>query len=846
MRELLQHLLSLRSVSLSDPEVAFQFARPLPAYVWAIVVLGCVGIAWWSYARLEGSRGGRMALGTLRALVLLLLAVLIAGPELTKQNERVEKDWVVVMADRSASMMVADGSVEEAGVNPGTDTPTRTGLVGNADGTRSTRDAQIKAAIRDAWPMLSSLARERNVMFLGFDQQAYDLRVVRDGEGTPMGLDLATPQGRRTRIGQSIEQTLRRVAAKPVAGIVLLTDGRSADRLSRATLKQLDARQIRIFPVPLGGGTTLADLAIRRVDAPSGAFKEDVVPVTVEVDALGLGVGEAMPRAMVKLLDENGVVLAERPLVAPARAGEPSTVTLTTTPTDEGSKNWSVVIEPASADLTTDNNKASVRIEVVDRPIRVAYFDGYPRWEHRYLKNLLIRERSVRSSVLLLAGDKRYIQEGTDLLPALPRTQQEWNEYDVIILGDMRPELLSEDQLRQIKSHVAERGCGLLLMGGPGAMPMAWRNTPLADLVPFTLKGESMGSGGGVPTWAVPVTLRRGLAAAKLGVVQLGETADEPFPAYLSDGSLAWTLLRWAQKIDPRDLKPTAEVLATVGPPVGSVGSGRSESGIENGSASGSASERGSEPTPAVLTMRYGAGRVVYVATDEAWRYRYGRGETLPERFWIPLVRLLARESLGRGGKLASLEVSPQKALVEQQVTITLRLLDQTLLRAKPESITVLVKAAEKLEGVATNAGSASDGVEIVLRPTTDRAQDALMGRFTGVFVPVDPGAYVIESRDPTVVGLNLSARFDASYPDDELRAPQPDHEFLAELAQATGGTVLPASRLNDLTALLPNREVKILGTPDVETLWDKPLVLVIFLLLIGIEWIGRRLIKLA
>jgi len=244
--------------------------------------------------------------------------------------------------------------------------------------------------------------------------------------------------------------------------------------------------------------------------------------------------------------------------------------------------------------------------------------------------------------------------------------------------------------------------------------------------------------------------------------------------------------------------------------------------------------------------MRYGAGRVVYVATDEAWRYRYGRGETLPERFWIPLVRLLARESLGRGGKLASLEVSPQKALVEQQVTITLRLLDQTLLEAKPESITVLVKAAEKLEGVATNAGSASDGVEIVLRPTTDRAQDALVGRFTGVFVPVDPGAYVIESRDPTVVGLNLSARFEASYPDDELRAPQPDHEFLTELTQATGGTVLPASRLNDLTALLPNREVKILGTPDVETLWDKPLVLVIFLLLIGIEWIGRRLIKLA
>lgn len=807
MHDLLAQLFSLRDLSLSDPEVSFQFARPLPAYAWLLILVACATLAGWSYSHLEGSRPARITLATLRALILALLALLIAGPELTRQNERTEKDWIVVMADRSQSMLVADGPAD-----PG--------------GTRATRDAQAKAAIRDAWPALASLARDRNVMFLGFDQLAYDLRVARDTDGTPMGVDLAEPQGRRTRISQSIEQTLRRVAAKPVAGIILLSDGRSSDRVGRATLRQLESRQIPVFPLPLGGESSLADLAIRRVDAPTAAFAGDIVPITVEVEALGLREGEQAPRARIRLLDADGNTLDERTLPAPTKPGDPAQVTLTTQPSAEGAQAWTVVVEPATADLTRDNNTANIRVDVVDRPIRVAYFDGYPRWEHRYLKSLLLREASIRSTVMLLAGDKRYIQEGSDLLASLPRTQEEWNEFDVIILGDMRPELFSDDQLRQIREWVAQRGGGLLLLGGPGSMPTSWRNSPLADLVPFSIPDASAQS-----AWSVPVTLRRGPAAARLGVLQLGETADDAFPAFLSDGSLAWTLLRWSQRIDPASLKPTSEVLATIGPPM--TAATTTPGAIDTDHPDDHA-------TPAVLSMRYGAGRSVYVATDEVWRLRYGRGETLTERFWIPIVRLLARESLARGGNAATLEASPSRALVEQQVSITLRLLDQTLLESKPESIAVRVRRADAEQDA---------GVPVTLRPEQSEdgiGGEGLVGRYTGVFVPTDPGAYVIDSRDPAVAGLPLEARFEAFYPDDELRTPQPDHPFLAELATATGGQMLDSAKLRDLASLLPNREIKILGNPDVETLWDKPIVLILFLLLAAAEWVGRRLTRLA
>jgi hypothetical protein len=57
---------------------------------------------------------------------------------------------------------------------------------------------------------------------------------------------------------------------------------------------------------------------------------------------------------------------------------------------------------------------------------------------------------------------------------------------------------------------------------------------------------------------------------------------------------------------------------------------------------------------------------------------------------------------------------------------------------------------------------------------------------------------------------------------------------------------VLSPAQLATLADLLPNREVRTLGTPDIETIWDKPWALVALLLLVGIEWIGRRLIKLS
>ncbi|MEL6795390.1 MAG: hypothetical protein AAFO89_01055, partial [Planctomycetota bacterium] len=377
----------------------------------------------------------------------------------------------------------------------------------------------------------------------------------------------------------------------------------------------------------------------------------------------------------------------------------------------------------------------------------------------------------------------------------------EWEDFDVVVLGDLRAELLSEDQQTQLRDLVSERGAGLLWIAGPGATPQSWRGTPLEALLPVSL-------GEGVSAYGEPVTMAREPSAAQLGLLELADDDAGGWPERVSDPQTGWSLLRWAQKLQPEQIKPTASVLASFMPITS-----------------------GAEPTPAVLTMRYGSGRVVYVATDEIWRWRYARGEALPERFWVPLVRLLGREGLTRAGRAAVLSVSPRQTETGATVTIEAELLDARLVDARPTSIGARV-LDEDGQPVATLALRTSDAA--------GRAR-----RFTAAWMPPGPGEYTVESDDPAIGGGTLRERLAVLASDDELQRPATDHPRLEALATETGGGVLTPGELPRLRELLPNRERRVVGTPTVDPLWDTPLAMLFVLGLLAFEWIGRRLTRL-
>ncbi|HYD02322.1 MAG TPA: vWA domain-containing protein, partial [Phycisphaerales bacterium] len=199
-----------------SPLVRFEFAHPLEVWHWAVVVGGAVLLGWWSYSRLEGSRWVRTAAGAVRAAVLLMLVVLLCGPRLVEVKENVERDWVLVLIDRSASMGIVDA--------PGGGASLRT------------REAQMRAVLEKASPAFAKMTAERTVKWLGFDAGAYDLPMA--GGTRPL---LEDPRGRRTDLGAAIEAALAKGAARPIAGIVVLSDGRTTggSALPRTLVKRL-------------------------------------------------------------------------------------------------------------------------------------------------------------------------------------------------------------------------------------------------------------------------------------------------------------------------------------------------------------------------------------------------------------------------------------------------------------------------------------------------------------------------------------------------------------------------------------------------------------------------------
>src|SRR5690606_12155152 len=144
---------------------------------------------------------------------------------------------------------------------------------------------------------------------------------------------------------------------------------------------------------------------------------------------------------------------------------------------------------------------------------------------------------------------------------ALPRSPEEWGRFDVVIIGDVLPNVYSREQLEQVREHVSLRGGGLLWIAGESATPNAWRDTPLADLLPFTLS-RSAGASQAVRPWTEPVVRLPTAAARRLNLLQLTDDPENPWPSALTNPDTGWSQLQWAQRIDPESVKPTAEILA--------------------------------------------------------------------------------------------------------------------------------------------------------------------------------------------------------------------------------------------------------------------------------------------
>jgi hypothetical protein len=754
------------SVPADSGEMTVIFERPLPSWAWFLVFVFAIAVAVWSYRRLAGatqkrSRSLRTALVAFRVATLVLLVALISGPTVRFERTRTERDRLVVLVDRSRSLSIADA--------PG----------------GTTRDEQLAAILRSSQGTLGAIARDKDIDVVGFSGGTFSLAA----KDLDIAAALGKPEGERTDLDAALRQSITRGAGRPLSGVLVLSDGRSSVPVSPETMRLLERDSVPVFTVALGSRERIGDAAINATTSPARAFVRDRVPVEVRVDRGGIA-----GKLAVKLVDvATGRELARKDVAETAPANGEEVVVLDASTDAAGTHNWRVELVADRPDLVRENDTREFTVEFIDRPLRVLYVEGTSRWEYRYFKNLLIREKDVESSIMLLSADRDFAQEGTAPIARLPRTKEEFSKFDLFVIGDVPSGFFSPDQLAVMRGEVSERGAGLLWIAGERSTPASWEGTPLADLFPFR------------PPLALEPRVGASLikptiVAERLGVLRLADDADG-WPDAFSDANLQWPRLRYVQSVPRARLKPTAEVLAEA-----------------EGAGIGA-----EETTAAVTRMRFGAGEVIFVATDEIWRWRYGQGERYPERFWVPLVRLLARESLVQGNERATISVDPPRVAPGESVVITLRFVDEESAQQSAASVPAEIVAAD---------GTPVGRVDLVRE-----------GSVASATLPVERvGVFKAVASDPSFG--RASAAFEVVRRDDELRRGDADHEALADLSKRTSGRALDAQSITTLPELLPRR-ARETDESVMRTMWDTPGALAALLLLLGLEWIGRRLLRL-
>jgi hypothetical protein len=764
----------------------------------------------------------KVPLAILRTIIILLGIAILFRPLESREQREVKTGQVVVAVDTSRSMGFLDREKNEDERRALADaihvTPERLRELSRLD--------RIKVALRvDGGSFLRKLAEKNQVRLFTFDStrtRLADVPKLESGTTAPDPNAPATPDpvsdalarleatsadGQSTALGDSLQRILTDLRSERVAGLVLLTDGRSnsGSLSAEAVAARFGRKGVKVYAVGVGDPDPPRDLALDDFRAPDVSLAGDILSGAVLVRAQGY----PEPRDVhVRFKLDDQVVHEETIRIGGTGPNDRTErdVPFTTKVARAGEYTLEAQVDPDPDELTADNNRTIRRVRVIDERIKVLYVEGYPRWEYRYLKNALIRDKNMQVQVLLLSADPDYHQEHSEGVPPLSRlpSPEQLLEYHVIILGDVNPEarsrtnepVFSAAQIKAMADLVKDRAGGMLMISGEQHAPRSWVGTPIADVLPIEIDTSGARTTDSTRPWRMRLT-QEGYDSPLLRLETGEEESRDLWENRLPD-------LYWYMPVERA--KPQARVLAM-----------HPRDKNQHG------------PYPLIAWHRYGSGTCMWLGFDEAWRWRQSVGDKYQYRFYGQIIRFLSLQSFTRTKRFF---VTTDKTAydVGEDVKITAEIRDRDGGPERPSQDVII---------------DLPDGTNqtVNLAP----AGQGEPGKFKGTWKPVLVGPYRVHI-DPGQSGslTEVASRvFEVKLPRLELQEPRMDKEGLERIANASSGKFLSLAQLQTVVdEIEPIVEPQRVGRSETE-LWDQPWVFGLFFGLLLVEWIGRKMTRL-
>lgn len=798
MSGLLQWLYELSS----DGEAAegvlqFRFATAPARWIMLAGAIVAALIVYNLYRREVAAGSRRWALMTLRFGVIMTALLLFSRPTITLRRSHVEPSVVAVLIDRSQSMAEQDvPSPRPPGSHAPTDLTTASpmpAIAGDLEKSADQWNSRWSAAVgrlTASTGLLKSLldVHRAEVWTLGSRAvRVADLSSAADITGVHKILTAMDPDDHLSDIDGALDDVLKRLSGRRLAGVLLLSDGRRHGGTAGVPVAQrLGARGLPVVAFGAGSSTPRTDVEVVSLWADDRVFVFDSIEARLHLSLRGILENTELEIEVVE--EASGASVARRSVsTGPGDLDWRGSIRFK--PAGAGRHRFRVGVRELAAERSTANNWAHVDVDVQEATVAVLYVEDPPRFEYRYLKNLLMRESGIDSSCLLLSATSGFVQEGTRPIDRFPRSIEELGRYDVVVLGDVDPrsDWLSPAQETMLVDFVANLGGGIAFLAGERSMPHRLRRTRLEKLLPV-----SIGAAGVAPSTdpLIEPFVPRLTADGRQSPILRWFENDEMNNRFLSD------LPGWFWTAPVGDARPGAAVLLEH---PGNDRIGR---------------------VPILALGRYGAGRTMFVGTDDLWRWRQVGEQDAYHAFWLRSLRELARNRRLGPDRPMRIETDRREYGLGQMVNVEVHGTPDAM--PAPAELDLVIRDA---------AGMPIDRVAVRRAESRFLAGSFRASRLGTLEIAADShGRSEIPSRLITVAA-----------PNGELDMPEADPVYLKDLAEATGGAFYDVSDESvDMARLIPDRSLRI--ADDLERpLWDTRAMLAAFMLLITAEWIVRK-----
>ncbi len=426
---------------------------PIPIAVvllWLMAAAAAIIRGALSMRRVTTARQRTVLLG-LRALALVLAALVLLNPFLVRRQADPDQFQVVVLGDASASMTMRD----LAGGQP--------------------RLTAVRRALFDSDGLRASLAERWQV----------DTRIFAEAQHPLSGDDFSVLPG-RTALGDALQEAGEDPGDSTEAGaIVLLSDGNSnLGEPPEAAARQLGEQGIPVNAVKIGAEGELRDVKVtfQQQTFATEPGERVTLPVTIESNLPDAEEIEVSLHEGESTLDSRRVeVGGENPLASTQFEVQPF---------GRGEHVYRAVIDPPDEDRRpeTDTDYATVEVKRPER-FQILYLSTHLGWQYPFLQRLCDNHRQLEMATVMRTGENTFFIKGElpDNAPdnTFPESLSVYAEFDVVIADTRLFAELSPAAGEALRGFVNRRGGGLLAIGPDTGVP-----EPITSILPATSATE--------------------------------------------------------------------------------------------------------------------------------------------------------------------------------------------------------------------------------------------------------------------------------------------------------------------------------------------------------------------